>query len=615
METMDSRAENCFATLSREEQIALFEKMLAEEPIESLRRTVDAIKVAFYRSPATEEAETPVAVATEVATAEVAEATEATEEVATEPATTENEVAAESTVATQQQSTPDQLESAFKALMAQYRTRRDAHIAEQEQQRELNLLAKQQIIEELKELVENDETQNHTFNKFRELQERWRNTGPVSATTVKDIWEQYNYQTERFYGVIKINRELRDLDQRKNLEAKEALCERAEALTQMENVIEAFRELQTLHDQWREVGPVDAESKETIWLRFKEATSTINKRHAGHFDALREEQESNLKRKADLCQRVEEMVASAPTSHNGWSKCSDDLMQMQQEWRTIGFAPKRDNTTIYNRFRAACDAFFVAKRVFYAASKDEHSQNMTAKIALCESAEALAQSDDWKGAGDQLIKLQAEWKSIGAVARRDSDKVWKRFRSACDTFFERKAAHFATENNDQQSNLTLKEELLTQMQSVLDGGKIESIDVIKTFQRRWSEIGFVPIKSKESLQSKHKAIIDQMFNLLRSEESSRAMGAYRNHLDNIKGSKGRGGRNVVSNERDKVSSKLKQLKLDIIQLENNLGFFAKSKGAEAMIADVERKIEAGKREIEQLKEKIKLIDLAARTEE
>ncbi len=247
----------------------------------------------------------------------------------------------------------------------------------------------------------------------------------------------------------------------------------------------------------------------------------------------------------------------------------------------------------------------MAKREFYAAAKGEQDQNLDAKKRLCEAAELIANSEDWRGASDELIKLQAEWKQIGSVSRRHSDKIWKRFRAACDLFFERKAAHFASESSDQSECLKQKEELLVQMQQVIDNGAVSSIDVIKGFQRKWSEIGFVPIKSKESLQSRYKKVVDQMFTSLRSEEGSRSMSAFRNRIES------KGGRGAA-NERDKLSARLKQLKIDITQLENNLGFFAKSKGAEAMIADVQRKIESGHREIEQIKEKIKMIDIAAR---
>ncbi len=584
MDIMDNGMENSFAAMNRAELIALFEKMLNEEPIESLRRAVESMKVAFYKSQSGEE--------------------EGQKDASSEATVIADFEAAEK-IAEQAAQIAEQEERQFKALIAEYRKRRDSHLEDMEQQREFNLRAKQQIIEELKELTASDETQTLTFNKFRELQERWRNIGQVPTSNIKDIWEQYNFQIEKFYGVIKINRELRDLDQRKNLEAKVAICERAEALMTSENVIEAFHELQLLHDQWREVGPVDLESKEAIWLRFKEATTIINKRHADYFNSLREEQESNLKLKSEFCDRIEAFVATLPSSHNEWTKCSEELQTIQQEWRKIGFAPKKDNTTVYNRFRTACDAFFMAKREFYAAAKGEQDQNLDAKKRLCEAAELIANSEDWRGASDELIKLQAEWKQIGSVSRRHSDKIWKRFRAACDLLFERKAAHFASESSDQSECLKQKEELLVQMQQVIDNGAVSSIDVIKGFQRKWSEIGFVPIKSKESLQSRYKKVVDQMFTSLRSEEGSRSMSAFRNRIES------KGGRGAA-NERDKLSARLKQLKIDITQLENNLGFFAKSKGAEAMIADVQRKIESGHREIEQIKAKIKMIDIAAR---
>ncbi|MFI3303829.1 MAG: DUF349 domain-containing protein [Rikenellaceae bacterium] len=578
METIDNTTEDCFAGKSRAELITLLENLLEREPIESLRRTVDAIKIAFYKTAT----ETEASVETE---------TDETQEVE-EPTTKEL----------------DPMEIRLKELINTYRTRRDAHIAEQEQIRDLNLRTKLQILEELKELTESDETLDHTFTKFRELQERWRAVGQIPAQNVRDIWERYHLYTENFYGVIKINRELRDLDLKKNLEAKIILCEAAEALLAIENPIEAFQHLQPLHDQWRETGPVDAEQKEAIWLRFKEASSTINKRHLDHFESLKAEQTNNLARKEALCEKVEAIVSSQFTTHKDWSNANDAILEIQKEWKSIGFAPKKDNTAIYNRLRAACDAFFAAKREFYSEAKSDMEQNLERKRALCEAAEAISEREDWKEASAELIKLQAEWKGVGAVSRRHSDQVWKRFRAACDKFFERKSAHFADKGSSQNDNLKLKEALLAEMaQAAADG--IENIEQIKALQRRWSDIGFVPIKQKDALQTKYKEAVNTMFDALRGGERSRHMGAFRERIAKGGVSNGRGG------EREKLTLKLKQLNADVIQLENNIGFFSRSKGAEEMVAEVNRKIEKVRREITDTKEKIKMIDQATREQQ
>ncbi|MFI3289457.1 MAG: DUF349 domain-containing protein [Rikenellaceae bacterium] len=586
MEILENTSEECFAGKSRAELVALLERLLEKEPIESLRRTVEAIKIAFYKAPRADEQSAEGVVEEQQRPTEV----EAPEELAT----VEKSLDAE--------------EIRLKELIREYRTRRDAFLTEQDQIRDLNLRTKLQIIDELKELTESDETLNHTFNKFRELQERWRATGQVPVQNMKDIWERYHLYTENFYAVIKINRELRDLDLKKNLEAKTQLCEAAEALLSIENPVDSFQKLQPLHDQWREIGPVDVEVKESIWLRFKEASSIINKRHLDHFESLKSEQANNLERKEALCAKVAALTAELPTSHKDWTAASEALLQIQAEWKRIGFAPKKDNTRVYNELREACDAFFAAKRDFYSGAKSEMEQNLERKRALCEAAEALSSSEDWKSASAELIKLQAEWKRIGTVSRRHSDQIWKRFRAACDLFFERKSAHFAGQDNDQNENLQRKEALLSEMESAIASG-FDGVEAIKAFQRRWSEIGFVPMKQKDALQTKYKEVVDKMFSTMRGEERERNMGAFRNRVGSMKSE---GGNGRMKSEREKLANKLKQLTTDINQLENNIGFFSRSKGAESMIADVNKKIEKARREYAETKEKIKMIDLASR---
>ena len=571
-------AEDRFAGKSKEELVALFGKMLGEQPVQALRRDVEALKIAFYRLRRAE---------VEAARRRFIEEGGAEEEFS--PAV-------------------DGAEVQLKELFREYRRRRDEFIAGLEAEKEKNLATKLGIIEELKELVDSDETLNHTFTKFRELQQRWKETGIVPQQHVKDLWETYNLHVENFYNFIKINKELRDLDLKKNYEQKLALCEAAEALVLEPSIVEAFHKLQKLHDEWRETGPVANEFKETLWERFKEASSRINKQHQAFFENIKAEQTKNLELKAGLCEQTEELAQQLYTTRKEWNRASDRLLEIQKVWKTIGFAPKKDNTRIYERFRTACDRFFEAKRRFYADVKTEMEHNLQLKNELCEAAEALQMSEEWKKTTDELIALQARWKEIGAVSRRYSDQVWKRFRAACDKFFERKAAHFSDVDGQYEQNLVRKQALLDEMAAadVKEGG----FEMIKEFQRRWSEIGFVPIKRKDEIQKRYKECVDTLFSVLRGSERDRSMSRFREKVSAFKAS----GDRRIRTERDRLYNRVKQLESDIALLENNIGFFAHSKGAEALIADVREKIERAKREMADTIEKVKLIDREAARE-
>ena len=552
--------------------MALFARMLEEQPVQSIRRDIEALKIAFYR----------------IRRAEVEAARRRFIE----------EGGAEEDFAPSVDGAEVQLKEQFKI----YRQRRDAFIANLEAEKEANLKVKQAIIEELKELVNSDETLNHTFNKFRELQQRWKETGIVPQQYVKDLWETYNLHVENFYNFIKINKELRDLDLKKNYEQKVALCEQAEALILEPSVVEAFRKLQKLHDEWRETGPVANEYKEALWERFKAASSRINKQHQEHFEALKGEQVRNLELKTELCTATEELAAQPLTTRKEWNKASDRLLEIQKTWKTIGFAPKKDNNRIYERFRTACDRFFEAKRQFYAGMKTEMEHNLQLKTEICEAAESLMNSEEWKKATDELIALQARWKQIGAVSRRHSDAVWKRFRAACDKFFERKASHFASVDGEHEENLQKKLALLAEMAEA--DVKAGGYEVIREFQRRWGEIGFVPIKQKDSIQKKYKAAVDELFNTLRGSERDRSMGRFREKVSSLKAS----GDRRLRTERERLYNKVRQLEQEIALLENNIGFFAKSKNAEALVADVRAKIDRAREEMAAAIEKVKLID-------
>lgn len=571
-ESLQPAAADRYVGRSKQELLDLFARMLEEQPVQSLRRDVEAIKVAFYK----------------IRRAEV----EAARKAFVEAGGKEEEFAPAA----------DGSEARLKDLIREYRTRRDAFLANLEQEKEENLKTKLGIIEELKALVDSDETLNHTFNRFRELQQRWKETGPVPQQQVKDLWETYNLHVENFYNFIKINKELRDLDLKKNYEQKVALCEQAESLVLEPSIVEAFHKLQKLHDEWRETGPVANEYKETLWERFKEASSRINKQHQEHFEALKVEQVHNLELKEGLCVAAEELVSQPLTTLKEWNRANERLLEIQKTWKTIGFAPKKDNNRIYERFRAACDRFFESKRQFFAGVKSEMEHNLQLKNEICTQAEALQNSEEWKKTTDELIALQARWKQIGAVSRRHSDAVWKRFRAACDRFFERKAAHFAGVDGEHEENLRRKLALLEEMAAA--DVKAGGYEVIKEFQRRWGEIGFVPIKQKEAIQKRYKAAVDALFDALRGSERDRSMNRFREKVSSLKGA----GDRRLRSERERLYNKVRQMEQDIALLENNIGFFAKSKNADALVAEVKAKIERAKAEMAATIEKVRLID-------
>lgn len=568
-----------FSGKSKEEILEMFRRMLQEQPVQSLRREVEALKIAFYRL-RRQEVE------------------------AQRRAHLESGAPAEEFVPQ-----VDGAETALKEYFREYRRLRDEFMAGLEAEKEENLRIKLGIIEELKELVNSDETLNHTFNKFRELQQRWKDTGLVPSQHVKDLWETYNLHVENFYSFIKINKELRDLDLKKNYEQKVQLCEAAESLLMEESVVEAFHKLQRLHDEWRETGPVAHEFKETLWERFKAASSRINKRHQEHFEQLKEEQLKNLELKTGLCEAAEELSAQPLTSRKEWNRASERLLEIQKTWKTIGFAPKKNNNRIYERFRNACDRFFEMKRSFYAGVKTEMEHNLQLKTEICAAAESLAGSEEWKKATEELIALQARWKKIGAVSRRHSDALWKRFRAACDRFFERKAAHFSDMDAEHEENLRRKQALLDEMAAadVRAGG----YEVIRGFQRRWGEIGFVPIRQKDAIQKRYKAAVDALFDALRSSERDRSMNRFRDKVSSMR----QGGDKRLRSEREHLYNKVRQMEQEIALLENNIGFFSKSKNADSLVAEVRQKIERIRQEIAQNIEKVRMIDSEAQQNE
>ncbi|MDD2279291.1 MAG: DUF349 domain-containing protein [Bacteroidales bacterium] len=506
------------------------------------------------------------------------------------------------------QAPEDMVEPQVKELLKQYRDKKSIYNRELENQKSKNLEVKQAIIEKIKDLVNRNESVNQTFQEFKELQQQWREIGPVPQASLNDLWETYHHHVQNFYDYVKINNELKDLDLKRNLEEKISLCEKAEELLLEPSVVNAFKKLQKHHNQWREIGPVPNENRSEIWERFKEVTTIINKKHQEHFENLREDQKSNLEAKKALCERAEDLGAKVINNAKEWNKLSKEMIELQKVWKTIGFAPKKDNNKIYERFRAACDTFFNSKREFYQDAREEQTSNLQLKTELCLQAEGLKESPEWKRTTEELINLQKRWKEIGPVPRKYSDVVWKRFRAACDYFFERKSQHFKKVDSKYEDNLKAKEQLIEEIVGfqVSDENVEESLKVLKEYQRRWAEIGFVPIKKKDELQKNYREAINKHFEGLKIDNSRKNILKFKTKIDSIQGNPK--GDNKIRFERDKLFTQLKQIEGDITLWENNIGFFTKSKNAEQLIKDVERKIEKARNEMKVLEEKIRFID-------
>ena len=558
------------------ELVKLLEELVQSEDRMKLSKDAEAIKSAFYKRLQKEKAEAGLVA----------------EQVVEPDAEAEVETEAETPVEEEATTNPFvEIERGFKALYVNYKKERAEYNKQLEKEREQNLAQKEAIVADLKALLEKQEDVNETFPQFREIQNRWRAVGPVPAQSYRNINETYQLYVEQFYDMVKINRELRDLDFKKNLEAKEEFCQLAEKLAENENVIEAFRELQKLHEQWKEFGPVAKEFREQIWERFKAATAAVNKRYQAYFEGLKEQHAENLAKKTALCEKVEEIAEREVTDSNQWNAFSKEIEEIQKEWKTIGFASKKENQKVYDRFRAACDKFFSRKREFYTEYKDSINSNLDKKVAICEQAEALKTSTDWKKTAEQLIELQKQWKEIGAVPRKKSEQLWKRFRAACDEFFAERDKN-AKPENDFYGNLKAKLALIEEIKAYETKHDASDAEALKAFQARWNEIGFVPFKEKDNVAQAYKAAVAQKFP--RPSRNSQHRNA-------------RPSRPQLS-EKDRLIQKYHALEQDIVTYENNIGFFAMSKNAEPLIKQMQEKIEASKAELKALAQQIKALN-------
>ena len=569
----------------KETAVNLAEKSLAElttlfqelkESVDRMKRSkeAEAIKSAFYKKLSKEKA----------AAGEDAEVVEPDDNTPADEATVPLQSGPVSPFAA--------IEAGFKALYMEYKKERAEYNKEQDALREENLVKKQGIIEELKALVEEPGEMKDAFPKFRDIQNRWRETGPVPQPNFRDVNDTYQLYVTKFYDLVDINRELRDLDFKKNLEAKTAFCEQAEALAGDEDVVESFKELQKLHEQWKDLGPVDKEHREEIWERFRAATSVINKRYQAHFEGMKAQQQENLEAKQALCEQVEAIANKEITSSSEWNALSKEIEDIQAKWRGIGFATRKDNQKVYERFRAACDKFFERKRASFSEFKDSMNENLAKKMAIIEEAEALKDSKDWKATSDRLIELQKQWKEIGAVPRKKSEQIWKRFRAACDTFFT------ARDNRPDgqgslSANLAAKKALIEEIKAY-EPSADKDAEAQKGFAEKWNAIGFVPFKEKDAVQAAYKEAMAAKFPGFGSRGPRR----------NDRGNAPRGERRPLT-EIDRLKEQFGALQQEIQTYENNIGFFGMSKGAEKLKAQMQERIDAAKAKLEELKAQIR----------
>ena len=486
--------------------------------------------------------------------------------------------------------TLDSIEENFKALYADYKKQKAEYNREQDAHKAENLEIKKGIVEELKNLVDSQEDVSALFPAFRALQDRWRATGPVPATDFRDLNNNYQFNVERFYDKVKISHELRDLDFQKNLEAKEKFCEAAEKLAENENIIAAFAELQKLHEQWKEFGPVAKEFRESIWARFQAATSVINKKYQAHFEEQKEKQKENLDAKTALCEELEAIVAREITTGAQWSAASKEVMALQEKWRSIGFATRKDNQKIYDRFRAGCDTFFARKKEFYGQFKDEMEVNLAKKEELIQKAEALKDSTEWKKTTEAFIELQKQWKEIGAVSRKKSDALWKRFRAACDTFFEARDKNAGEAGgSNYYANLKAKRALIEEIKDFTPSeDEAANQEAAAKFAADWQAAGFVPMKEKDAVNAAYAEAMKDKFPFWRSGGARPARAEAK-----------------PSSKKDQLVRKYNALQQEIETYENNIGFFANSRNSEEIIKQMRKKIEKSKEDLAALKEQIR----------
>ena len=500
---------------------------------------------------------------------------------------------------------PNVLEDEFKAAMNVIKQKRAELQAELDRQKE-NLQKKQEILERIKTLSATPEEANQAYKEFKELQNQWKELTLVPAEKANELWKTYQLYVEQYYDQLKLNNEFREYDFKKNLEIKTRLCETAEKLNEEADVISAFQQLQALHQEFKETGPVAKELREEIWARFKAASTAVNKRHQQYFEELKQKEEENLAHKTALCEKIEAVDLTAIKTAAAWEAQTQQIIEMQKEWRTIGFAPQKMNVKIFERFRGACDRFFTEKAAFFKRLKEEQAQNLAKKTELCEKAEALKDSTDWKATADKLMQIQKEWKTIGAVPKKHSESLWQRFIGACDYFFEQKGKNTASQRGEEKENLQKKEQVIEKLKALLESDEEENKqDTVRELMKEWNEIGFVPFKEKDKIYKAYHETVDQLFKALNMSAARRRLDNFKNNLKNDAKEGGQG----LSRERERLVRAYENKRSEIKTYENNLGFLTcSSKKGSSLLNEMNKKMEKLKDELNLIGEKIAAID-------
>ena len=500
----------------------------------------------------------------------------------------------------------DCVEEEFKNIMSVIKEKRSALTAELEKQKEMNLQVKLSIIEELKELVESPDDANKSYTEFKKLQQQWNEVKLVPQAKVNELWKNYQLYVEKFYDLLKLNNEFREYDFKKNLEIKTHLCEAAEKLADEADVVSAFHQLQKLHQEFRDTGPVAKELRDEIWARFKAASTTVNRRHQQHFEALKEVEQHNLDQKTVICEIIEAIDYKELTNFASWESKTQEVIALQNKWKTIGFAPQKMNVKIFERFRKACDEFFRKKGEFFKSLKEGMNENLEKKRALCEKAESLKDSTDWKATADELTKLQKEWKTIGPVAKKYSDAVWKRFISACDYFFEQKNKATSSQRSVEQENLEKKKNIIEKLNAIDDQMDTEgATQLVRDLMKEWNGVGHVPFKEKDRIYKQYHSQIDKLFERFNISASNKKLSNFKSTISSIQ----EGSPQALYREREKLVRAFDNMKNELQTYENNLGFLTtSSKKGNSLLTEINRKVEKLKADIELVKEKIKVVD-------
>ena len=562
---------------SRSELIDILEKVVQEDDINAIKTTIALIKVAFLKKKKEESL-----LKYEAALGQEGE--------------TKEELPPEQ----------DELDVKFNEFFNVYKANKARFVEEQEKLKHENLKKKLLIIEELKQLIASEETLKKTYDEFKTLQERWKNVGMVPRGEINNLWQNYHFLVEKFFEKVKVNKELKDLDLKKNLEAKMALCEKTEELLLETSVLKSFKKLQKYHEEWKEIGPAPADKKDEIWERFKNATDKINERRREHYVRIEDEQSKNLETKTALCEQGEDVLTLKNETIKEWQDQTNKVNELLKIWKSIGTVPQKVNAEIWTRFKTSLDSFFSGKKEFFDKLNDQQLHNYNLKVELCMQAESIKGNTDWKKTSQEMIRLQGEWKKIGPVPKKHSDKIWKRFRAACDEFFHAKSSYFNNIQANEEENLNKKNDLLKRLKEYeFSEDKNVNLEILKNFQREWTDIGHIPIKDKDRLQNEYRALVNEHLDRLKISEIEISTLNYQNRMDHLKSDPN--ARRMIGREKELLISKIGKMKEDVNLWENNIGFLAKSKNAAILKEEFEKKIEKTKSELKVLEAKLKIL--------